>query len=172
MSEVIVEDRRIYLRRLEVTDDLGRYLDWINDTDMNKYLVQKSKQTLEDLKSYIQSHESNLLCGIFSKEDDSHLGNILMSRISKPSNNCHIGIFVGKESWGKGIGTSAVSLLSDYILNTKGFHKITAGVVKGNIGSSKLFEKAGYNLEFVSKEEFRLGDEYLDSLYYTKYSNK
>jgi hypothetical protein len=35
-----------------------------------------------------------------------------------------------------------------------------------------LFEKSGYTLEFVAKEEFKLGDTYIDNLYYTKYNSK
>ena len=172
MSKVLAEDGRIYLRRLRVEDDLSNYLEWINDPEMNTYLSKKRKQSLGDLKSYIESHENDYLCGIFSKDNDSHLGNVLVSRIDNSNNNCHIGIFVGKESWGKGIGTSAVYLLSGYVLETKGFHKITAGVTKDNIGSSRLFEKSGYTLEFVAKEEFKLGDTYIDNLYYTKYNSK
>lgn len=170
MSKVVVEDKRIYLRKLEITDDLSRYLVWINDEEMNKYLSKKPRQTLKDLKLYIESHKNNYLCGIFNKDEDYHLGNVLVSRIDKANNNCHIGIFVGKESWGKGIGTSAVNLLTNYMLDTLGFHKVTAGVARENVGSSKLFLKCGYNLEFTSKDEFRIDGEYMDHLYYTKYS--
>ena len=170
MNKVIAEDDRIYLRRLQTTDDLSKYLTWINDPEMNKYLTKKRVQTTEDLRRYIDSHKNNYLCGIFSKSDDSHLGNVLASRIDYSNENCHIGIFVGSDSWGKGIGTSAVSLITDYMLYLKGLHKVTAGVARDNIGSCKLFEKAGYALEFISKDEFKLEDTFIDHLYFTKYN--
>ena len=170
MNKVIAEDDRIYLRRLQTTDDLSKYLTWINDPEMNRYLTKKRSQTLEDLRRYIDSHKNNYLCGIFSKSDDAHLGNVLASRIDYSNENCHIGIFVGKDSWGKGIGTLAVSLITDYMLYVKGLYKVTAGVARDNIGSCKLFEKVGYTLEFISKDEFKLEDMFIDHLYFTKYN--
>jgi [ribosomal protein S5]-alanine N-acetyltransferase len=170
MNKVLIENSKIYIRKLSLKDDLNSYLSWINDKDTTLYLRKRKKQTISDLKDYIQYNlnSSNYLCGIFKKTDDTHIGNILLSHIDNDNKNCDIGIFVGKESWGKGIGTLAIVLMCKYAFSTLKMHKVIAGVVKENIGSSKLFEKAGFILEGVKKEEFKFDNEFLDTLHYGK----
>ena len=174
MSIILTENDKIYLRKLNLNDNLDNYLSWMNDEDSILYLTKKKKQTISDLKNYIKYHldSNNYLCGIFKKSNDMHVGNVLLSRIDTSNENCDIGIFIGKEFWGEGIGTSAVILLSDYAFNVLGMHKVIAGVVKENIGSSKLFEKAGFKLDGIKKEEFKMGNKFLDHLHYGKIKNK
>ena len=61
--------------------------------------------------------------------------------------------------------------MSDYAFNILKMHKVIAGVVKENIGSSKLFEKAGFILEGTKKEEFKMEGKFLDALHYGKINN-
>jgi RimJ/RimL family protein N-acetyltransferase len=44
-------------------------------------------------------------------------------------------------------------------------------VVKENVGSKKLFEKCGFVLEGIGKEEFKINDKFLDMLYFGKINN-
>jgi len=62
--------------------------------------------------------------------------------------------------------------MTDYAFNVLKMHKVIAGAVKENIGSSKLFEKSGFQLEGVKKEEFKFKNRFLDVLYYGKIKNK
>ena len=170
MNKVLAENNKIYLKKLNINDNLSNYLSWINDKDLTLYLNKIKKQNIDDLKNYITYHKdsNNYLCGIYRKNDNTHMGNVLLSHMDNINKNCRIGILVGKNYWGGGIGTSAVVLMSDYAFNTLKMHKVIAGVVKENIGSSKLFQKAGFVLEGIKKEEFKLGDKFLDSLHYGK----
>ena len=174
MSKILIENNSIFLRKLNLKDNLDSYLSWINDKDTTKYLRKRKKQSINDLKDYIQYNlnSDNYLCGIFKKSNNLHVGNVLLSNIDKDNKHCDIGIFVGKDFWGEGIGTTAVVLMSDYAFNTLKLHKVIAGVVQGNTGSSKLFEKAGFILEGIKKEEFKMNDSFLDHLHYGKINKK
>jgi ribosomal-protein-alanine N-acetyltransferase len=173
MGNFLIKNKNIYLKLLTPESNLDNYHSWVNDEDTNRYLNKKPFQTIDDLKRYINYHLdlNNYLCGIYKIDTNTHVGNTLLSHIDLINNNCTVGILVGKEYWGKGMGTSAVSLISDYALNTLGFHKIIAGVVKENIGSSKLFERSGFILEGIRREEFKLDNKFLDTLYYGKINN-
>lgn len=173
MSNILVENDKIFIRKLKVDDNLYNYLCWMNDDDTVKYLRKRKKQTIDDLKNYIKDNleKDNYLCGIYRKTDEVHVGNILLSNIDIDNKNCDIGIFIGKDYWGTGIGTSSVVMMSDYAFNTLKVHKIIAGVVEGNTGSAKLFEKAGFTLDGIKKEEFKLNDEYLNIFHYGKINN-
>ena len=67
MSTILTENDKIYLRKLNLNDNLDNYLSWINDKDSTIYLTKKKKQTVNDLKNYIKYHldSDNYLCGIF-----------------------------------------------------------------------------------------------------------
>ena len=173
MNKVLAENNKIYLKKLNINDNLSNYLSWINDKDLTLYLNKIKKQNIDDLKNYITYHKdsNNYLCGIYRKNDNTHMGNVLLSHMDNINKNCRIGILVGKNYWGGGIGTSAVVLMSDYAFNTLKMHKVIAGVVKENIGSSKLFEKAGFILEGTKKEEFKMEGKFLDALHYGKINN-
>ena len=173
MNKVLAENNKIYLKKLNINDNLSNYLSWINDKDLTLYLNKIKKQNIDDLKNYITYHKdsNNYLCGIYRKNDNTHMGNVLLSHMDNINKNCRIGILVGKNYWGGGIGTSAVVLMSDYAFNTLKMHKVIAGVVKENIGSSTLFEKAGFILEGTKKEEFKMEGKFLDALHYGKINN-
>ena len=173
MNKVLAANNKIYFHKLNINDNLSNYLSWINDKDLTLYLNKIKKQNIDDLKNYITYHKdsNNYLCGIYRKNDNTHMGNVLLSHMDNINKNCRIGILVGKNYWGGGIGTSAVVLMSDYAFNTLKMHKVIAGVVKENIGSSKLFEKAGFILEGTKKEEFKMEGKFLDALHYGKINN-
>ena len=92
MSTILTENDKIYLRKLNLNDNLDNYLSWINDKDSNIYLTKKKKQTVNDLKNYIKYHldSNNYLCGIFKKSNNVHMGNVLLSRIDTVNENCDI----------------------------------------------------------------------------------
>ena len=173
MNDIITQNNSIYLKKLTLNSDLGNYLSWINDEESTLYLNKKETQTINDLKKYIQYHldSNNYLCGIFKKNTNIHVGNVLLSRIDLINSNCNIGILVGKEYWGEGIGTSAVSLMTNYALDILKLHKVIAGVVEENIGSAKLFRKAVFTLEGIRREEFKFKGKFLNTLYYSKINN-
>ena len=149
MNKILIENNLIFLRKLSLEDNLDAYLSWINDKDTTAYLRKRKKQSINDLKDYIHHNlnSSNYLCGIFQKSNGLHVGNVLLSDIDEDNKHCDIGIFVGKDFWGEGIGTSAVALMTDYAFNVLKMHKVIAGAVKENIGSSKLFEKSGLKIK-------------------------
>ena len=175
MVKNIIEDNNIYLRKLNLDDDLSKYLSWVNDKEMTVYMELRHKEhSIETLKRYIGSHldSNNYLCGIFKKSDNSYMGNVLLSNMDEYNRNCDVGIFIGKEYWGNGAGAAAVTLMIDYAFDVLKIHKVNAGVISGNVGSAKLFESVGFTLEGVKKEEFKSGDKFLDKLCFGKINNR
>lgn len=57
-----------------------------------------------------------------------------------------LGIVIGRSSWGKGIGTAAARLVTDYAFSTLGVAEIHAEVLQRNLASQRLLEKVGFQL--------------------------
>ncbi len=66
------------------------------------------------------------------------------------------GYWLGREFWGRGIGTDAARTLSDHALRDGGLRRLEATVFAPNAASARVLEKCGFALEA------RLAAYYLD----------
>lgn len=146
----MIKGSRIYFRHVEASDLNENYLAWMNDQDVTRYLEINPPYSIEDLKSYYQTHHhkpSEPWFAITTK-DCMHIGNIKLGPINWIHRRADISIFIGYRAlWGKGYGMEAISLMTDHAFKTLNLHKVMAGVYSQNIGSRKAFEKAGFRVE-------------------------
>ncbi|MCP4652335.1 MAG: GNAT family N-acetyltransferase [Candidatus Omnitrophica bacterium] len=164
---VFIDSDTIYLRTLTQEGDFSEYESWLNDQENTTYMGSGRFPVTEmALKKYVDDFSKNqngILTGIFHKSCDKHIGNITLQQIDWRNRNGEIGIIVGdKEQWGKGYATKAIRLIAAHAFNRLNLHKLCAGVIAGNEGSRKAFEKAGFQLEGTLRQSFYLNDEYLD----------
>lgn len=74
-------------------------------------------------------------------------GVISLHTIDIPNHRAEIGYWIAKEARGKGIGTKAAELITEYGLMTMGFRRISGLVDNRNDASKKLLLNAGYKFE-------------------------
>jgi len=170
MKHPFIVGEKIYLRGLERSDLTGDYFDWLNDREVTRFmdsgLFPNTVEKMEDFYRNTALSSDNAIFAIVEKKADKHIGNIKLGPINWISRIASLGIMIGnKESWGKGYATEAIKLVVDYAFKELNLHKVTAGVVAGNQGSAKAFEKAGFSVEGHAKSRFYLDGEYYDSLY-------
>ena len=79
-----------------------------------------------------------------------------------------IGYWVGEPFWGKGIASRALKLATDYGFEVLQFERLHAGVFEGNIGSMRVLEKCGYQLECIAKNSVFKNNKLLDEYKYAK----
>jgi len=144
----IVGDR-IFLRLLAPIDVTVTYVDWMNDEKAMQFLESRFKKyNLDDIKKYVEQTNdgiNNFMFGIFLKENDEHIGNIKIGGIDHIHRFANVGVLIGnKEMWGKGYGTEAIKLATEYAFNELDLHKLIAGIYSNNTGSYNAFMKAGY----------------------------
>ena len=83
----------------------------------------------------------------------SFAGTISLHTINTRNHCAEIGYWIERNSRNKGIGTTAVKLLTDYALTTIGFKRIEALVEADNVYSQKLLVSAGYEKEGLLKSK-------------------
>ena len=74
-----------------------------------------------------------------------------------------IGYWIGAPYRGLGIATVAVSLITEYGINTFGFNRLYAEVFSTNPISMKVLEKCGYLLEGISRQAIWKNGKFLDA---------
>jgi ribosomal-protein-alanine N-acetyltransferase len=78
-----------------------------------------------------------------------NVANILFGSVS----SCVIGYWVAPEVAGRQIMPTAVALVSDYLFNTVGIHRIEIDIRPENVSSLRVVEKLGFRYEGL-KERF------------------
>jgi len=85
-SGEFLEGSRTRLRLVELSDCGPRYLSWLNDPEVNRYLeIRCQTQTEESIRSFVAAiqadHWSYLFC-IIERQDGRHVGNIKLGPVS------------------------------------------------------------------------------------------
>jgi [ribosomal protein S5]-alanine N-acetyltransferase len=90
-----------------------------------------------------------------------------ISRVS-----AEIGYWLGREHWGKGLGTAALIGMTKYVAETFEFSRVFALIFTRNPASARILEKAGYVREGAMKQSVIkdgvIEDEYLYAYYYVR----
>jgi RimJ/RimL family protein N-acetyltransferase len=137
---------------LEESDVTERYVGWLNDPEVNRYLESRfERQTLESTRAFVNgciNNDKALLLGIRCRWlEDQHVGNIKVE-INRPHGLGEVGILIGEAAvHGKGIATQAIRMMVTIAREQLGLRKLTAGCYASNVGSERAFAKAGFTVE-------------------------
>ena len=143
---------RVALRPFEAQDLTPRYVGWLNDPEVTRYLeVGKRPVTREEAAAYVRQFldgSAGRLFAIIDQATGRHIGNVTLNRIDRRRGTANTGLMIGERSfWGRGYATEAWSLLLAYAFTTLGLGAITAGAVVGHDASIRTLRRLGFKLE-------------------------
>jgi [ribosomal protein S5]-alanine N-acetyltransferase len=162
---------RVSLRLLTPSDCTDRYVAWLADPEVNRFLETRyAEQTLEMIQGFVTSmlsSEHSYLFAIVENTSGEHVGNIKIGPVVPRHLYADVSYFVGERSaWGKGYGTEAVRLVTRFGFERLGLHRCQAGFYESNIGSQRVLEKAGYTREARLVKQLRIDDRWEDHIWY------
>lgn len=154
----MLESSRLILRGLCQSDLTERYVNWLNDPDVNRFLETRfAPQTIDTIYQYWNDHHLDTASpwfAIINKSTSSHIGNIKVGPISLFHRRADISLFIGdKDSWGQGYATEAIKLIAKWSFTELDLIKLTAGAYSSNMASQKAFLKAGFTIEGIRSNE-------------------
>jgi RimJ/RimL family protein N-acetyltransferase len=140
---------RFSLRTLDLSDNLEKYLSWMQDVSSNPFIMSaRSDYTLEDLKIYVNQVNANpeiTFFGIFERESKMHIGNIKFSQINAAIGSVEVGILIGEKEWrNKGVGQEVMIACNRWLKNQCSIQKVVLGVNLDNIAGIMLYKKLGF----------------------------
>ncbi len=164
-----LEGKKIYLRPVSLEDVNETYYHWLNDPEVNQFLETRfTLQNMGRIREYVQSlqdKKDTVFLAICLKENDRHIGNIKLGPINWFHRIADVSLFIGaKDCWGKGLATESICLVAQYAFEQLNLHKITAGCYEKNIGSAKVFKKAGFSEDVVFKDHLFFEGSYQDKI--------
>jgi ribosomal-protein-alanine N-acetyltransferase len=159
MRTPFIVGKRIYLRPLERDDLNEKYLAWLNDPEVNRYLESRifpyTMDKLEKFYEQVTGSTDQVILAIVDRETDRHIGNVKLGPINWVHRKAVFGILVGEqEFWGKGIGVEATRLIVEYGFLRLNLHRIELGVYAENEAAIRAYEKVGFQIEGRFREDF------------------
>jgi [ribosomal protein S5]-alanine N-acetyltransferase len=165
MRAPILESARLIFRPVSLAHLTQDYVDWLNDSEVNRYLETGGNYSLSELKEFLSDVEKKdiFFWAIHLKINNSHIGNIKIDPINKRHGLGEYGILLGRKSeWGKGYAKEASQRIIQYCFTSIGLRKITLGVVADNLHAVKLYEKLDFIKEGIYKNHGLYQGKYCD----------
>lgn len=127
--------------------------------------------TLKDAKEYITAMLSADQAKTFAfaiTAEDKVIGSIGVFRCENiHSRTAEMGYYIGEPYWGKGMGTSAVRQVCDYVFAHTDILRIFAEPFAYNAASCRVLEKAGFTLEGILRSNAVKNGRVLDMKMYS-----
>lgn len=166
----------IYIRELDIADAKALLELNINNRtifegitpvtiDDSFYTLDAHIRLIEDFRE-ARRRGNRYDFGIFVKETNTLIGSIALYKFN-PSMKCILGYSLDKDQYGKGYATEAVRLILDFAFNEVGFHRIEAGAMPRNIGSTRVLEKIGFVKEGLARDYLQINGVWEDHYMYS-----
>lgn len=152
--------------------------DWENflalhlDPDINRYVripepVEVIHQKFEQrAKTWSYTSGDWLTLVIESLETDEFIGLTGFHCQHLEEQRAEVGYLLAHASHGKGYATESLQAVIDWACLSLQVHKFVGYCAKDNIASARVMEKCGFQLEGVFRQQFKIGDLWLDECAY------
>ncbi|MEL1134549.1 GNAT family N-acetyltransferase [Desulfitobacterium sp. THU1] len=168
-----LEGKDIYFKSLKI-EDAQEIHAYTSDQEVSKFIGWPLMNTLDETREHIatmlkrESAGTHFYASIALKSNQIIIGTAMIFNIDRIANHAEIGYVLHKKYWGKGYGTESVALISAFAFEALNLHKLCASVVDANIGSARILEKNGYELEGRLKDHYFLEKKYYNALLFGK----
>ena len=152
-------------------EDIPKATSFVNDEELKKLLVTNVPfpMTLWEEEEWVKSQKSSqngsYNFAIEDIETKKYIGGCGIQEVNWLSRVATVGIMIGdKEYWGKGYGTDAMKVLMDFIFNKMNIRKIRLSTFSFNMRARKSYEKCGFEVEGILKDEIFKDGKYYDEI--------
>ena len=163
---VFLRGQKVILRPLDKERDLDPLQRWINDPEVNQFLLAHRPITPTGEAKWLDGLEErdDVVLGIETL-DGSFIGTMGLHQFSWKDRIATTGALIGeKRYWGQGYGTDAKMTLLDYAFNTLNLRKICSSVLAFNERSLQYNLHCGYRIEGRRKDQFFRNGQYWDEI--------
>ncbi len=168
----------IKTRRLRITPFTEkhltqRYVDWLNNKALMRFSEQRHKtHSMETCRKYWRSFEGtpHFFWAIETAVDGiGHIGNI-NAYLDSRNQLADIGILIGEpRAAGRGLGAEAWAGVSDYLFQSAGVRKLTAGTLANNVPMCNLARKSGMKSDGKREKHFLFEGRETDVVYFAMF---
>ena len=173
---ISLETERLILIPLGTSHLSDEYVNWLNDSEVNRFLESGGGYTKKKLLEFLLHIESiNIFFwGIHLKNDLKHIGNIKIDPINVKHKYGEYGILIGdKTHWGNGFAREASMRVFDFCFSSEvDLRKINLGVNQINLNAVNLYQSMGFKIEGTLKKHIKINNDYYDMILMALFNKK
>jgi RimJ/RimL family protein N-acetyltransferase len=156
----VIEGRLVRLRPFR-RDDLPLLRAWHDSPEVMRYWGQASPLVLEDqfgadlTGRFSRFDESGYLAIVpIEPKDAQPIGRCEWEHLDRLNRSAEVMILIGEPAyWGHGFGTDALVTLLHYLFDVQRLHRVTLTVLSWNERAIRSYEKVGFAVEGVLRED-------------------
>ena len=160
-TRICIENDRLHIRSLE-EQDLDGLSEIRNDPLVYRYepvflseLQGTADEALETIRQMDLFRDRQCILGVFEKSDPGTLAGLAEFYDYKPSGSViSAGYRFLSKNWGRGLATSCVSALLQYLRDHTEVKLVTAHVIPENRASARCLEKNGFEYLLTKTEDW------------------
>lgn len=166
---MILTGKLVRLRPIEMTD-LDRYLVWVNDDEVTRYLVFSGPISREEEEEFLkrrvtETSPPEIALAIEVLAASRHIGSVALHGISAENRHATLGIMIGdKTCWDRGYGSDAVTTLLRYGFEELRLQRIDLHVDERNARAIASYRKCGFVEEGRLRQHRFAEEQYWDTL--------
>jgi RimJ/RimL family protein N-acetyltransferase len=165
MRVPVLEGPRVRLRPL-CEGDIDDLFAILSDPEVMRYwscppLTERSQAE----EHYRKNVGEDALCWGVTR-GGSLIGTVSLYALERQCERAEIGYLLGREHWGKGLASEAVSLVIDLAFGPLNLRRLEADIDPRNTASARLLERLGFENEGFLRERWKVGGEISDTALY------
>lgn len=152
-----IRTERLFLRKLRYKDARDFYA-YAKDKEVARYVLWDAHTNLSQTKAILHSQitesrqESLNTLAITLRENGRMIGTIGLVSRDWDNLSAEVGFSMGREYWGKGLMTEALTAYLRFLFEKEGLHRVEAQHDVDNPASGQVMRKAGMKEEGLLKE--------------------
>lgn len=164
-----LEGENVYFKPLSL-DDVQEIHNYASDKEVKRFIGWNLMHNIDETHNFVETMINREIAGthlyasVVLKSTQEVIGTVMLFNFDKEANNAEIGYVFHRGHWGKGYGSESAALITDFAFSSLKLHKLNARVTDANIGSSRILEKNGYELEGRQKDQNFIEGKYFDLL--------
>lgn len=143
---------RVSLRPLR-TGDADRVLELLRDAEVRRFFVWEPPRVPRDARDYTEAFEQENACrfafhyAIIPRGGREMAGVADLYHINRHARQAEIGIWLGRDYWGRGIAAAVNELLLEQAFGELLLERVIYSIASGNLRSQRAFRKMGARRE-------------------------
>jgi len=168
-----LDSSRLRLRKLTPEDVPAYYEHLGSSPEVTQYMLWQPHKDISESAASIQKVLRRYKAGrcyrwgIALKETDALIGVIELLRFDEQTDSCSFAYMLGKDFWGQGFGTEALTATFDFAFSQMEIKFITADHMSENPASGRVMAKAGMRKVRILPGKYEKNGKSHDAVEYT-----
>ncbi|MBB2479370.1 GNAT family N-acetyltransferase [Bacillus sp. APMAM] len=162
----LIVGEKVKLRPFNASD-----LPYLEECLKDPEVIKLTGSTTEfDRESVIHWYETRnqqkdrLDLAIVDKSVNILVGEVVVNLYDEKKESMNFRILIGPRGRNRGLGTEATNLIIDYVFKNTNLNQLTLSVYEFNPRAKKVYEKVGFVLDSIDKNDLEFEGEWIDSI--------